>query len=65
MKEGLKGSPCDLKGSGEDKPHRKRRGRQQAPPMSDFEQLRRDTLGAQDRAAYIQGDSMKRNAVTM
>ena len=65
MKESLKGSPVDLKGSPEDKPHHRKRRRQQAPPVSDFEQLRRDTLGAGDRAAYIQGDSMKRNAITM
>ena len=60
----LSGSPCDRKGSPEDKLQRKRRRPQQAP-LSDFEQLRRDTLGAQDRAAYIQGDSVRKNALSI
>ncbi len=64
MKEDHKGCPSDLKGSGEDRPHKRQRRRPQQQ-MSDFEQLRRDTLGAQDRASYIQGDSMRQKGVSM
>ena len=60
----LGGSPCDHKGGPEDQPQRKRR-RPQRAPESEFEQLRRDTLGAQDRAAYIQGDAQQRNRLSM
>ncbi len=57
--------PCDCKGSGEDRPKKKRKQEPEAPQMSDFEQLRRDTLGAQDRAAYIQGDAMRKNSLQL
>ena len=58
-------SPCDHKGGPEDQPQRRKRRRPQRAPESEFEQLRRDTLGAQDRAAYITGDATRANRPTM
>ena len=61
----LGASPCDHKGSPGDQPQRKKQGAKKMPPMSEFEQLRRDTLGAQDRSAYIQGDATQRNRLSI
>ena len=52
-------SLCDHKGGPEDKPQRRRPKPKIMPATSEFEQLRRDTLGAQDRAAYIQGGATR------
>ena len=61
----LGASPCDHKGAPEDQPQRKKRGVKMMPPVSEFEQLRRDTLGAQDRSAYIQGVATQRNRLSI
>ena len=54
--------PHDRKGMGGDTypPPKKKK---QAPPLSDFEQIRNDALGSQDRVAYIMGDAPKKQPV--
>ena len=58
-------SPCDSKGSPEDKAVRKKKRAPPGPQLSEFEQMRRDTLGAGDRASYIQGDATQNNELKL
>ena len=59
------GGPCDYKGSPDDKPARIKKKAPPGPQMSEFEQMRRDTLGAGDRASYIQGDATRNNELKL
>ncbi len=56
--------PCDCKGNAVDRPRKRKRAK--APtPLSEFEQIRDQALGAQDRGSYIMADSMAKNRVSL
>ena len=56
--------PCDCKGNAVDQPRRKKRAKQPTP-LSEFEQIRDQALGARDRGSYIMADSIAKNKVLL
>ncbi len=56
--------PCDCKGPSVGRPQ-KTRPKKTPTPLSDFEQVRNEALGAADRASYIMADSMAKNKVAI